>query len=133
MTDISDTINNLDDIKMPDAYYCNPYEVDSMVQTKALNVLSQNIRSVRCNFNNFNTLLSQIKVELDVIILTECWLVSAPLIPILDDYHSCSMSDSYNQSDGVIAYVRNGIICDVSEILTLILLTTRTTTNPRNT
>lgn len=40
----------------------------------SLNIIIQNIRSVYSNFNDFEITFSRFKLDVDIIILTECWL-----------------------------------------------------------
>lgn len=55
------------------------------------------------------TLLSRLSIQLDILILTECWLSCNPNIPLLEGYNSYSTTKRINKNDGVVVYVKNNI------------------------
>lgn len=75
--------------------------------SKNLTVLTQNIRSIYSNFDDFQITLSQIGVEVDVLILTECRLNANKPLPVLNNYTSFNTFRQLNQNDGVVAYIKN--------------------------
>lgn len=70
-------------------------------------MLHLNIRSVNKNFTQLQVLLNQIKIDLDLIILTECWLSKINNIPTLDGFESHMTMTNANQNDGVIIYIKS--------------------------
>lgn len=80
-----------------------------------LTIITQNIRSLNCNFNNLQILLSRFHFEFDIIILTECWLSADSVIPIMSNYRSYSTQKYLNQNSGVVAYIREGLDAQVTE------------------
>lgn len=80
-------------------------------------VLTENIRSIYSNFDDFQIALAQIGLDVDVVILTECRLNSNKPIPVLNNYASFYTSNHLNQNDGVVAYVRNCHLAQVTEII----------------
>lgn len=75
----------------------------------SLKIISQNIRSVTKNLDDFGTFISRSKLEFDLIILSECWLQGCGSIPSLDQYCTFSTSRHINQNSGVIVYIRDNI------------------------
>ena len=71
---------------------------------KSLNILSQNIRSINCNMRNFTTLLQRAEITWDILVLSECWLRSAKLIPTLDNYNFTATTVHKSQNEGVVIY-----------------------------
>lgn len=83
--------------------------------TGALNVIVQNIRSIGFNFDGFITYLTRLKIEFDMIILTECWIPRAHNLPSLPHYTRFASTRHINQSSGVVIYVSESIQATVYE------------------
>lgn len=81
-----------------------------------LSIITQNIRSISCNFENFQTLMSRIDVEVDLIILTECWLSCCSNIPVIDGYKYSCTENNFNQNDGLVIYFKENLKCTSTEI-----------------
>lgn len=107
----NELITNIDNVGVSSASTCNPTDVRTLLlrnpANKTLNILTQNIRSIAANMNSFYTLLSDLDIDLDFIILTECRLPDNPIIPHLDGFSFYSSSNPANQNDGVIIYYNN--------------------------
>ncbi|KAL4708604.1 hypothetical protein ACJJTC_014212 [Scirpophaga incertulas] len=110
-------INNLDSIKI------NCHEVDcienlsNLIQTDTnLKIFSMNIRSIRKNFDHLNVTLQRSPVSYDVIILSECHLSEHSIIPILSGYRSFRTKKNINKNSGVVAYIRDSLCANVSEL-----------------
>lgn len=73
---------------------------------RTLQLISQNIRIISRNFDSFHSLLIRSKVDWDVIILTECWLMSSHLVPLLDSYSSDITTRNLSQNEGVTNYYK---------------------------
>lgn len=74
-----------------------------------LKVISQNIRSINRNFDDFNVFLTRSNLVYDMIILSECWLLGSANIPPFDHYNTFCTSRHINQNSGVVVYVRNNV------------------------
>lgn len=72
----------------------------------ALKLLNQNIRSINRNFDGLTTLLERSGTTWDLIILTECWLLHSPPIPVMQGYNLAATSRHRTQNEGVIVYSR---------------------------
>ncbi|CAG4975023.1 unnamed protein product [Parnassius apollo] len=55
------------------------------------------------------------KADFDLIILTECWLSCSGPIPLLESYSSHATKQTYNQSDGILIYIKDNLKCTVEE------------------
>lgn len=83
--------------------------------SSSLSIMTQNIRSINCNFSGFEILLKRLKINVDIIILTECWLSHAAVIPCLQDYKMFSTLNNPLQNDGVVTYIKKEIMSTVEE------------------
>lgn len=114
MDDLSFVNNDIEQISVSKSLICSPECVYPHINDNSvgLKILHANIRSINCNFDHLIILLQRLKLSLDVIILSECWLSKSPFIPTLPDF-SYYVSSYRNQNDGVVAYVRNSLNCNV--------------------
>lgn len=117
MDSMSILVKNVDNIKCSDFQLCEPEQCNILIKNQAskLKIITQNIRSVSCNLSDFNVLLARIDMNIDIIILTECWLASIPNIPQIAGFNSHSTSQLYNQNDGLITYYRDSLSCKTYE------------------
>lgn len=111
-------ISEVDEIKIANALSCDIDDVVDLLQIKEKDfiIITQNIRSVYCNFNDFTITLSQLSCFPDVIILTECWLCDHKPIPVVPNYTLYKSSRYLNKSDGVVAYIKDTHSAKVNEI-----------------
>lgn len=111
-------ISEVDEIKIVNAISCDVDDVMESLQIKEKDfiIVTQNIRSVYCNFNDLLITLSQLKFSPTIIILTECWLCDHKQIPMIPDYTCYFSSRHLNKSDGVITYIKDTHNAKVSEI-----------------
>lgn len=118
-----DSLMNLSDELDSDPNFksliCDPEDVINyaLPAHSSISLLTQNIRSINCNLPGFETLLSRIKINIDIIILTECWLSLTPVIPQLESYLSYSTKNNFNQNDGVVLYVKDYLEHTVEEAI----------------
>jgi hypothetical protein len=109
----------LDDIHAGKSYLCEPESVKSILTSShknlSLKLITQNIRSINCNIDKFEVLLSRIDINFDLYILTETWNSVCLNIPNLPYYDKHLTTINRNQNDGLVIYVRNGISCTVEE------------------
>lgn len=69
-------------------------------------VLSLNIRSFQRNFDDFTVALKRADVDIDVIVLSECWLSDGLRIDPLPGYNTFRSSTQKNKNGGVIIYIK---------------------------
>lgn len=81
---------------------------------RSLSILQLNIRSLNKNFDSFIAFLHLLKIDCDIIVLTECWLKSA-VIPNMNGYNVHFTKNTTNQNDGVVMYIRSSLHYIVSE------------------
>lgn len=107
--------NNIDNFHKYNSFHCAPREWLTYINPDSRNKLKifhVNIRSVNKNFDELLVFLTRISTEVDIVILTECWLNKVVNVPVLHGYNS-HRSTAQNQNDGVIVYVRFGLPCEV--------------------
>lgn len=108
--------DDIDDFSISESQKCTPEECNKILNTykhSSINIITQNIRSINHNYSNFLTLMERIKLNLDIIVLTECWLSCCPAIPNMIGYECHSTKHIHNQNDGVVFYAKrdlNGLI-----------------------
>lgn len=114
---ISSLIQNVDKVTVSDAISCDTHNCHllNLHQDKYLSIIHQNIRSISANFDDFLILLAQIKIQCDIIILTECWLSCNSVIPQLCGYTHYKSSKLYNQNDGIVVYYKNDLQITIYE------------------
>lgn len=110
-------MNSIDSFNIANSITCDPEDCILHIKkpTNYHKILHQNIRSLNCNFNSFCTLLARLRFECDIIVLSECWLSHVSNLPILHGYNSYKTNNTYNQNDGLVVYVKNHTIYEVSE------------------
>lgn len=109
----------IDQFSISNVHQCNPENCHSFIDKPQyyLKILTQNIRSINTNFDNFQTLLERTSLDCDIIVLNECWLPCATNanIPTLPNYKSLSTTKHINQSDGVVVYIKSNLSFTVEE------------------
>ncbi|XP_047027733.1 uncharacterized protein LOC124635821 isoform X1 [Helicoverpa zea] len=112
------TVSELDNIEIARSVTCDYSQLHEhvVVNKNDLTIISQNIRSIYHNFDDFIINLSTLNFELDIIILTECRLSANKPIPQITNYHSYMTTRQLNQNDGVVVYVKSSIKHKVEEI-----------------
>lgn len=88
----------------------------SKTSNNLFNVISMNIRSVNKNLDNFLIYVTRLRLQIHVIILSECWCDENSVPPTIDGFTVYFTKRSFNQNDGVIMYIRNEINATVKEI-----------------
>ena len=69
--------------------------------------MTQNIRSIYKNIDEFNVFIQRLDIACDIIVLTECWLSKTnDNLPVLPGYCSYKSTITYNQNDGVVVYFK---------------------------
>lgn len=114
MNDINDVLPEIDEkinLAGKALLITDPSQLKSCLskQKKTITVATQNIRSVNANFSDFEILLSWFDADLDIIVLSECWLQSCPFIPILPNYTCCKTTKVINQNSGVVLYIKDSL------------------------
>ena len=80
-----------------------------MSDKRSLKILSLNIRSINCNFDNLILMIQDLQSDLDIIILTEAWIGNSFVEKQIKGYSTFYTKNNYTQNDGVIAYVNHTI------------------------
>jgi hypothetical protein len=103
-------INEIESIQVSDSFICSPEQCNLHVPqpSNMLKIFHVNIRSITKNFKMLLPLLHRINIQLDVIILTECWLSKCLSLPTLPGFTSYS-SIYRNQNDGTVVYVKDDL------------------------
>lgn len=106
----SDIIKNN---SVEDIHKCNLEIEKSAGNFFGLNFFHTNIRSISKNFDEFEVLLSLLKINFDFLILSETWQVTNPDLFSIDGYKIYYNNGNINQNDGVIIYVKENIYHNV--------------------
>lgn len=116
MVDIISIQDEIDSFSVSDSFLLDPEEYSKTCRgTTSLKIMTQNIRSINANLDSFCLLLKRTKVDIDILVLTECWLDAIKPIPQIRGYNSFATSNLLNQNDGIVIYVRDNITCTVDE------------------
>ncbi|CAG4983697.1 unnamed protein product [Colias eurytheme] len=100
-----------------DAVSVNCIQVDEIYKNKQLlrngsnffNVITINIRSIHHNFDLLTAFLTTLPIQMEVIVLTECWSKEGVPPPNLIDYNVYYTNKYLNQNDGVVVYVKKSL------------------------
>lgn len=109
---LDDIIQNIDDITTLECHDLNKLEecrnyCKSNNHENDFTLLTLNIRSYQRNFDDFAITLQRLGVNLDVIVLTECWLHEGSIIDNLPGYNVYRSDKQQNKNGGVVIYVKN--------------------------
>ncbi|KAL0810055.1 hypothetical protein ABMA28_010873 [Loxostege sticticalis] len=118
MSNTIDTMNEIDSFEVARSFACDVGELKNNIQVNKsdLTIISQNIRSIYHNFDDFLLTLSCLTFETDVIILSECRISSHKPIPQIPNYDSYFTQCQLNQNDGVVVYIKNHLQHKIKEI-----------------
>lgn len=96
------TLQEIDESDTAKLVICSLDDLSNHILAReaGVNVITQNIRSIY-NFNDFEITFSQFKLEVDIIILTECRLSPNKSIPYLSNYTSY-FTAMLQQNDGIV-------------------------------
>ena len=118
--DIITLLNNVDESSISDTHICTPEQSSKILRntTHYIKTYCQNIRSINCHFLDLEVFLSRFSFELELLVLTECWLSCAKnyQIPEINGYSSYKTTKHVNQSDGVVVYVKTFLNPIVEEL-----------------
>lgn len=108
---------DIEDISVSKVLNCDIDECHKVIARSSnnLKILTQNIRSIYRNMPEFEILIERLKFDLEVIVLTECWIGSSPCIPGLNGYNSFHTRYCNKQNDGVVLYVKKNLSFSVEE------------------
>lgn len=114
---INEITNKLDEISVSSSFSCSAQDCKNLMPppTDCLSILTQNIRSIGCNFPGFLALIEQIGINCDILVLTECWLSCCPNIPLIDNYEYYSNKIFSNQNEGVVVYIKKNLKASIVE------------------
>lgn len=110
--DIDDSVRVGDSFLVGEAEECKKLITEP---NKRLNIITQNIRSIDCNFQDFLIFVTRLNIKQDIIILTECWLKHLANIPTIPNFRHFATQVHINQNSGVVVYVRDGLDVSVTE------------------
>lgn len=102
---------DMDKLQVARNVKCDSSDLSSYIQTgeniKNFTIISQNIRSIYRNFDDFLITLSGLSIEPDIVVLTECRLNPNKAIPQINNYKSYQTTNQFNQNDGVVVYIKD--------------------------
>lgn len=113
VSSINAEIDNSDQIichRVEDPSTCPELLQYSSKNDKSLTIVTCNICSINCNIDSFLVFVSRIEIPIDVMVLTECRTSEQRNPPIIPNYNMYHTKISLNQNDGVVVYVRNGLV-----------------------
>ena len=118
MNDRLHTLNDMDRLEVAHFFLCDPSELSAKlpVGKSDFTIITQNINSIYCNFNDFLVTLAHFTFDIDIIVLTECRLNANKPLPHLQNYISYYTGNQLNQNDGVVIYIRNNLKHNVKQI-----------------
>lgn len=112
------TLQEIDESNNTTTINCDVEDLNKIINIREndLTIITQNIRSIYKNFDDLQTTLTNLKHNIDVLVLTECQLDKDKSIPLLDNYISFNTSQHLNKNDGVTVYARSNLRPKVKEI-----------------
>lgn len=118
MDNIHTTINEIDKAQIATTVKCDIQDLTKFINIykNDFTIISQNIRSIYCNFDDFQATISHLKFDLDTLILTECRLSVDKPVPLLPNYTSLATKFNLNQNDGVVTYIKSNLKANMKEI-----------------
>lgn len=120
MDSLFKTVTEIDETEIASSTICDlndlPITMGKVGNTDFI-IISQNIRGIHCNFNDFCLTLSQLNFSVDLIVLTECRLDSKKPIPQLNNFVTFQTTKHLNQCDGVVIYVNQKHKTNVFEVI----------------
>ena len=90
--------------------------VDIFTKQYTLTILALNIRSIAKNFDQIPLLLHELKINVDILILSEAWIRDLPHLPQLIGYNYRGTQNNANRADGVVVYTKEGIIANIYDL-----------------
>lgn len=96
---------------------CDTYVIKQTanISDKSLTIITANVRSIHQNFDKFLVFVASLNIDIDLLVLTECWTDDCKPPPSLANYQTFLTKRALNQNDGVVVYVREGIRAIASE------------------
>ena len=74
-----------------------------------IKIIHMNIRSLNANFIEFEHFLHYIKVDIDFIVLSECWLQNIQLYENVLNGYGMICSEKMNKSGGIVAFYKKSV------------------------
>lgn len=115
---MANSLNIITDLDLNQNVIATTTEVDEchIPFSPKITIVTQNIRSIYANTDDLQVTLTQLELNCDIIILTECRFQSSKTIPQIPNYDVYITSKQINQNDGVAIYIKNNISHSVEEI-----------------
>ena len=112
------TLNDIDNYEIAQVFDCQLNEFTSLIKPNStgFTVVSQNIRSIYSNFDDLQLNITNLNMDIDLIILTECRLNASKQIPQIANYNSHQSTYHLNKADGVVAYIKNSHKYKIREV-----------------
>lgn len=110
--------SDVDNISVANSFSCDPETCNLILKNTAarsLKIITQNIRSIHKNIDGYQAQLARFSFEMDIIILTECWLSDNKPIPVIENYETFATKTRINQNSGIVIYVKNDLRCIAKE------------------
>jgi hypothetical protein len=117
MATMNDLMNNLDSFCVSVPVTCEPEKCSTYIvkPNLYLKILQQNVRSINQNFCSLQILLTRIKIDCDIVVLSESWINDHSNIPNLDGYYYFKSTNYHNKSDGIVIYVKRQLNAIIEE------------------
>lgn len=118
MDSIHTAINEIDEAEVANSIICDIQDLtkNMNIYKNDFTIVSQNIRSLHCNFDDFQATISSLGFALDALLLTECRLSVDKPVPLLPNYSSLATKFNVNQNDGVVTYIKTNLKANMKEI-----------------
>lgn len=90
------------DTEVSKAYECDLEQcIQFLPQSNAnLSIFAQNIRSLGCNIDKLEIVLTRLQFKCDILVLSECWLECLPIVPMMNGYRAVDSKTNINRNDG---------------------------------
>jgi endonuclease/exonuclease/phosphatase (EEP) superfamily protein YafD len=105
----------LDHISVSESITSEVEDCKSKIPDPCLKILTQNIRSINKNFAELCVLLTRLRIDIDIVILSECWLSCIHSVPILEGYNVFANTVLRNQNEGLIVYSKTCLNVEIEE------------------
>lgn len=118
MDEAINSVNEIDNAELTHAVQC---DIDNLAthrtnKMNGLTLITQNIRSIYGNLDSLEVTLANLKFNVDIMVLTECRLVTGKPVPCPTNYNYFITSHNMNQNDGVVIYIKKSLTANVKEI-----------------
>lgn len=116
---ISDLFNIMEELEVSSNIQCHLIHdskdcKDMLIgHLSTLKVLTVNIRSIFCNYDSLLVFISSIGIDIDIIVLVECWTQGKTILPNIANYTTHRTNKTLNKSYGKVIYIKDSISATV--------------------